>query len=472
MDAWKDDVRDWPKLEFQDIYDYFINAPACDEQPNRNFRSISEGINYLNSGWVGTIKHRHHEDGSTVILRGTVRFSQQISSYHQVEISVDKENRTIKSVKCDCIASEGKCCSHSAGLSFKINEAYKKGFIGITCTDRPCLWNRSTQGNVVPDSVENMCDPTSKSTMNSALAFDTDEALKKHLNSPHMCELASIPGTILNQVLTSTQTCKPANSDQPLPVHGHHDVNLECEPCQEIFNNYILLKDHEARKLACQTHNQNSALWTSQRKLRITSSSAASVPKKTETDPTKWIMNHIRPHFLGNADTCHGHTYEATAREAFEHQFETLVETTGLVVNPEESWLGASLDGIVDDNTILEIKCPTERKLERYGVTVRGLVESGTYDVRSREGKYFLRQSSAASGYYTQVQIAMYCSKRPMCKFMVWSKKDYVIADVNFDNEWFEQRLGQLRKFYFKHLLPKLTDSIISRELKIVKPRI
>ena len=454
---------------FADIYNYFVNAPACDDLPNQNFRSISEGMNYLNSGWVGRIMHRN--DGGCVFLKAQVRFSQSIANYHQVEVTVDRGQNKITSVKCDCIASEGKCCSHSAGVAFKINEALKKGFIGIECTDQACLWNRSTQENVVPDTVENIRDSTSKSTMNSMLSFETDDCLREHLNRPSVRNLASIPGTILHHVLTA-KPAKPKPIDPtPPPAHGLHDGTLDnCELCTETFDKHIRLSEASAEILASQTSNQNSALWTSQRKLRITSSSAASVPKKTDTDSSKWIGNHIHPRFTGNAATRHGQQNEALARETFEKASGKQVETTGLVVRPEESWLGASLDGIVDADTILEIKCPTDRKMERYGGTVQGLIASGTYDVRSKDGKAFLRQTTAASGYYTQVQCAMYCSRRTKCKFMVWSKVDYVIVDVNFDKDWFNERMDYLRKFYFMKLLPVLTDSINKKELKIVQP--
>ncbi len=134
---------------------YFVAAPACDNQPNMNFRSILEGMNYLNSGWVGVVEQCNNDDGA-VSLRGSVRFSQTIRSNHSVEVTVSRNESKITTVKCNCIAGEGKCCSHSAGLAFKINEACKKGYIGIACTDEACQWNRSTQRNVVPDTIENI----------------------------------------------------------------------------------------------------------------------------------------------------------------------------------------------------------------------------------------------------------------------------------------------------------------------------
>lgn len=106
---------------------------------------------------------------------------------------VAKERSEIVSVNCDCIASEGKCCSHSAGLAFKINEAYKKGFIGIACTDEACVWNKSTEENVVPDTVEHIQNASAKSMANTALAFDTDQDLMEHLSKPHLVGLLKPP---------------------------------------------------------------------------------------------------------------------------------------------------------------------------------------------------------------------------------------------------------------------------------------
>ena len=42
------------------------------------------------------------------------------------------------------------------------------------------------------------------------------------------------------------------------------------------------------------------------------------------------------------------------------------METTGLTVHEKGNWLGASLNGIIDTDTTLEIKCPTVKKLEAH----------------------------------------------------------------------------------------------------------
>ena len=253
---------------------------------------------------------------------------------------------------------------------FKINEANKKGFIGVACTDLSCSWNRSTRENVVPDTVENIRGNTSASMANTVLAFETDQHVIDHLNQQHMQSLASIPGTILHHMRTATPRPTPQQDEMPMDrpiIHGSHETPLQCAPCKEVFEEYVLLTDTQARSLATKTVNQKSALWTSQRKLRITSSCAASVPKRQDTDPTRWIKNHLDPSFTGNAATAHGHQHEQTVREQFERESGCHVDQAGLIVRPEESWLGASLDGRIDRDTILEIKCPTSQKLAKYG---------------------------------------------------------------------------------------------------------
>ena len=416
----------------------------------------------------------HKMSGRNIILCCQVRYSQTIGNYHQVEATINRDDNEIVGVKCDCIASEGRCCSHTAGLAFKINEANKKGFIGIACTDLSCSWNRSTQHNVLPDTVQNIRSSSNSSMANTVLAFETDHHLMAHLNQPHMQALSSAQGTILNHMLTARPQPVPiSQSDQRATSenisHGSHETPLECTPCKKVFEEYVELTDSQASNLAEKTVNQKSALWTSQRKLRITSSAAASVPKRQDTDPAKWIKNYLDPAFRGNAATAHGQQHEHIAREQFEKETGSHIFQAGLIVRPEESWLGASLDGRIDEDTILEIKCPTPQKMSKHK-SLAELFNSRTYDVRTNDkGEYFLRQTAAANGMYMQVQVAMYCAKASKCKFMVWTASEAITVDVPFDQQWFREQFKRLKEFYFANLLPALTDAINSHTLSVVK---
>jgi putative phage-type endonuclease len=54
-----------------------------------------------------------------------------------------------------------------------------------------------------------------------------------------------------------------------------------------------------------------------------------------------------------------GREYEKDARAAYEMQRGVLVDTCGFIVHPEVDRFGASPDGLVGDDGLIQIKCPT-----------------------------------------------------------------------------------------------------------------
>jgi len=76
------------------------------------------------------------------------------------------------------------------------------------------------------------------------------------------------------------------------------------------------------------------------------------------------------PHYV-SAEMQWGREHEAEARAAYELHAAELVDTTGFVLHPSVSMFGASPDGLVGDDGLIEIKCPaTKTHLEtlRSGV--------------------------------------------------------------------------------------------------------
>ena len=59
-----------------------------------------------------------------------------------------------------------------------------------------------------------------------------------------------------------------------------------------------------------------------------------------------------------NADMQRGTELEPFARAAYEVQTGVMVDEVGLVLHPENDWFGASPDGVVGSDGLLEIKCP------------------------------------------------------------------------------------------------------------------
>ena len=315
-------------------------------------------------------------------MKGQVRYSQSINNYHAVEVTLQREHAKVIGTKCDCMANQGRCCSHVVGFLYKINQAVIKGLTGIACTDTTCAWNSSTSQNVLPDTVENIRaadDTVSKSTFVMTTCLETDDDVIKHFTSGAMAGLASVPGTIMNHVITAKPVEIPRSDHDVLPKDHGDCAQQQCQLCNAVYAKHIQCNDKERVNLARATKDQNSALWLDQRKIRITSSEASDVPKKT--DPKNWLDRKLNNRFLGNASTRHGQECEPIARSCFERVYRKKVKQTGLVVHPQEHWLGASLDGTVDEDTILEIKCPTEKKLEQYGGSLYNMIEANKYEL-------------------------------------------------------------------------------------------
>ena len=183
-------------------------------------------------------------------------------------------------------------------------------------------------------------------------------------------------GTMLNWVLTAPETVAVAK--QPL-LHEHHDIIASgatvpsCSSCKVFFNKYVEIGNNKVNLLQEQTKQQASSLWTDSRKVRLTASKLSSVPKTTRANPEKFVTSHIYNRFKGCAATRHGQKCEPLALKWFEHHSGLTVQSSGLVLRRDEQYFGASPDGIIDKETIIEIKCPTRR--------IADLVQSGKYDV-------------------------------------------------------------------------------------------
>ena len=75
--------------------------------------------------------------------------------------------------------------------------------------------------------------------------------------------------------------------------------------------------------------------------------------------------------------TRHGNSHEPYARRAYEVLLQMRAEPCDFVVHPKHSWLGATPDGYVGDNGLIEIKCPYYQIQERVPAQYMAQVRTG-----------------------------------------------------------------------------------------------
>ena len=283
-----------------------------------------------------------------------------------------------------------------------------------------------------------------------SLGFLTREAMLDHVQNSPLAPLCKFG--LLGKVVSSEQSASNLTNNV---VHGDHFLQA-CSPCNAFYSKYVSMDEDKCALLECMTKEQaNSELWADGRRLRITASRAKSVPVQARTDPSKFLNEQLYPSFRGNNNTRHGQATEPKALEWLSSQGN--ITKHGMVLSSTDPWLSASPDGILDSNTLVEVKCPIVPPSE-----VQSRLNSGKTisNVSLKDGELVLSRSSQ---YYTQVQLTMHCTNLRHCKFVVFTDATHSFClDIPFDQAFVEKEIIRLRKFYFSHMLPRLVDDFNS----------
>ncbi len=138
-----------------------------------------------------------------------------------------------------------------------------------------------------------------------------------------------------------------------------------------------------------------------------------------------------------------------------------IVTPSGIIINPEYSFLGTSPDGAVYDPSnsqepfgFLEVKCPyTSRDV----TPIEACNKSGFY-CKASDGKLILKESHI---YYAQVQGQMALGERPWCDFVVYTMKGISVQRIPFDPAyWRNKLLPKLNSFYNNCVAPELVSPV------------
>ena len=116
---------------------------------------------------------------------------------------------------------------------------------------------------------------------------------------------------------------------------------------------------------------------------------------------------------------------EQEALKAFTGLTSKIVKETGIWL-VASGILGASPDGIVDDETVLEAICPyTERNL----TIEEAIVTSPTFCLKkAQDGNGHVLKKDHV--YWDQVQGEMFFTQRKLCYFVVWTSKNVAVVKI------------------------------------------
>jgi len=197
----------------------------------------------------------------------------------------------------------------------------------------------------------------------------------------------------------------------------------------------------------------NSLIWKSERSKRMTSSNFGSICKATKRrDMNLLVRSMISPDEVNSPAIAHGKKYEDIARKKFEEQSGLTVRTCGLFISIDHPVLAATPDGIIDDDTLIEIKCPYSAFHQEASP------ENAPFLIRSDSGEVALARSH---NYYYQVQGRLFCTGRKLCKFIVYTSKGLDVQDVPYDDQFITEMLLKRDSFYHTFLKPAVINHFL-----------
>lgn len=188
--------------------------------------------------------------------------------------------------------------------------------------------------------------------------------------------------------------------------------------------------------------------------------------KRKKEDCSKIVKNILHATDLKNIPAiAHGRLHEKIAIEQLENQIGKKIKSCGLHIDSEYNFLGSTPDGLIDEDSIVEIKCP-------YSIAGKDIDEQikerklscWIYDAKL--DKFFINKTHA---YYFQVQGQLNILKRKFCYFAVWTSKfdELKIEIIERDEELWQNMTKKLAKFYWEKLAPEIIDSRYDRNMPL-----
>lgn len=162
----------------------------------------------------------------------------------------------------------------------------------------------------------------------------------------------------------------------------------------------------------------------------------------------------------------YGRVHEAKAIEMYENLKGCEVRKCGLFVDVQHPYLGASPDGLVGNDTLVEVKCLFSLKDVPLQQALSAPVRKICMELIDNAPR--LRRTHK---YYYQVQGQLNICDREYCDFVVYAGGSISVDRIQKDTLlWENVMLPKLEHFFTQCMLPEIADARIPRGMRVRDP--
>lgn len=138
------------------------------------------------------------------------------------------------------------------------------------------------------------------------------------------------------------------------------------------------------------------------------------------------------------------------------------IEPSGFFIYDKYPFLGASPDGLLGDDGIVEVKCPANAA----NLTPAEAIDEKKIKFCNKDDSNKIKLKRNHSFYY-QIQGQLQITGRKYCIFILWTLKGLLYEKIEKDDDFWKSIFSKLKDFYFKCILPELIDPRLPRNLPI-----
>ena len=347
------------------------------------------------------------------------------------------ENNNIKYTECECPRGTFKC-SHAAAI-------FVYGIHNLSRTDTECQWKKKKSTPSVEAASEMFPPPKKYNPLGRQPAREDRAALyddlKKYGNftglwwimSPEPAPAATLPVTTVEEVIYSEEFLYADGQEKQL----------------DILFKKMRVQEAAIKEVSLLTLGQrDNPSWHLIRRGRLTASNFGCVLKAKRVTPSL-IKRLLGEYYLSGVKAIAWGVTNEEGVKAFS-------EMTGLTATDTGIWLhssgvlGASPDGLVGTEGVLEVKCPYSER----NSTISEAASKNSFCLKISNGVFLLKQDHV---YWHQVQGQLFLTNRKICYFVVWTTKEAVCIHIYRDESWMDN-LKRPKDFYSQHIFPKIVE--------------